>query len=117
MVIDVDVKPKRGRSRKPYGKSAPTSRAKESSIEDYLRDRVQRAGGYCIKLPAELYVGIPDRLVILPNYVIFVELKRPEGGRVAKTQSWWRDTLRNMGHYAEVLRSKEEIDQLLRDFT
>lgn len=114
MAVTLSVKPKRGRPRKPYGRSPAT---KEAPIEDYLRDQVQRAGGYCIKLPAELYVGIPDRLVILPNYAIFIELKRPEGGRLAKTQSWWRDKLREMGHYAEVLRSKEEIDQLLRDFT
>lgn len=121
LILAVSEKPKRKRSvakppgtpRKPYGQRVPL----EVGVESYLSDRVRRAGGHCIKLPANQHIGIPDRLVILPNYIIFVELKRPEGGRVAKLQKWWQEGLRTMGHYAAVIRSKAEIDQLLKDFT
>jgi hypothetical protein len=112
MAVTTDVAPKR----KPYGVQRKTSRAKEVSIEAHLRDQVQRTGGYCIKLPAGLYVGIPDRLVILHDYVIFVELKKPKGGQVEKVQKWWQWRLREMGHHAEILRTKDEVDKLLRDF-
>ena len=89
---------------------------KEISVEDHLREQVQRAGGFCIKLPANLAKGIPDRLVILPNYVLFIELKRPFGGRVSEAQKWWRDRLREMGHHSHVIRTKAEVDELMRDY-
>ena len=94
-----------------------TRLTKEISVEEHLREQVARAGGFCIKLPADLAAGIPDRLVILPNYVLFVELKRPFRGRVSETQKWWHDRLRDMGHYSAIIRTKAEVDELLRDFT
>ena len=87
---------------------------KEISVEEHLREQVQRAGGFCIKLPANQAVGIPDRLVILQNYVLFIELKRPFGGRVSETQKWWRNRLRDMGHHSHVIRTKAEVDELMR---
>ena len=105
--------------RKPPGnararKAGVQWRTKEVSVEDHLREQVQRAGGFCIKLPADLAAGIPDRLVILPNYVLFVELKRPFRGRVSVTQKWWHDRLRDMGHYSAIIRTKAEVDELMR---
>lgn len=87
---------------------------KEISVEEYLRERVAHEGGFCIKLPANLAAGIPDRLVILQNYVLFIELKRPFGGRASETQKWWRDRLRDMGHHSHVIRTKAEVDELMR---
>lgn len=89
---------------------------KEISVEEHLREQVQRAGGFCIKLPANLAVGVPDRLVILQNYVLFIELKRPFGGRASATQKWWHDRLRDMGHYSAIIRTKAEVDELMRYF-
>ena len=109
MVVTLDVKPKR----KSPSKRAPK---KEAGIEKYLRDKVQRAGGYCIKLPANLYTGIPDRLVILHDYIIFCELKRPKGAQVEKVQKWWQRRLREMGHCAEIISTKDGVDKLMRDF-
>ena len=109
MAVTLGVKPKRKSPSK-------NSRAKEAGVEEYLRDKVQRAGGYCIKLPADLYTGIPDRLVILRNYAIFVETKRPEGGQVEKVQKWWQRRLREMGHYVEIISTKDGVDKLMRDF-
>ena len=37
----------------------------EKTLEKYLCQKVKSLGGMCIKLTGE--VGIPDRLVILPN--------------------------------------------------
>lgn len=87
---------------------------KESSVEEYLVEQVQRAGGFCIKLPANQAIGILDRLAVLPNHAIFVEVKRPKGGRVSATQKWWHDRLRDMGHHSAIIRTKAEVDELMR---
>lgn len=51
--------------------------ALESKHEAELRKAVTAAGGLCFKLPASLYRGISDRLVLLPGgRVWFIELKR-----------------------------------------
>lgn len=86
----------------------------EKSVEEHLKDRVREAGGFCIKLRPEGYKGIPDRLVVLPDRIIFVELKRPRGGVTAKLQQWWIARLRRLGAEALVVSTREEVDDLVR---
>lgn len=86
----------------------------ESAIEKHLDTRVQLAGGLTVKLNPEGKRGIPDRLVILPKgVVLFVELKRPKGGVIARLQDWWRSRLRSMGHHAHYAKTKGEVDEIL----
>lgn len=48
----------------------------EKVVERKLRESVKKYGGLCIKLLPDFFSGLPDRLVLLPNSVIFfVELK------------------------------------------
>lgn len=73
----------------------------ESKIEDDLRKGVEAAGGLCIKLPALLYRGIPDRMVLLPGAVlVFVELKKDRARTKKSTkvhQTRWKKLLIAMG--------------------
>lgn len=86
----------------------------EEKVEEYLRQRITALGGECVKLNPKGYKGIPDRLVLLPGgRVIFVELKRPKGGVVARLQSWWRDRLRDLGFGAHVVATRAAVDELL----
>jgi hypothetical protein len=86
----------------------------EKSVEDYLFAEVAKRGGLCIKLNPKGYKGIPDRLVILPRgQVIFVELKRPKGGIIARLQWWWLNRLWSLGVGARFAISKAEVDELL----
>lgn len=70
----------------------------EKEIEAKLRKLVESRGGLCLKWVCPGWVGVPDRIVLLPGgRVIFVETKRPKGGRVSPMQKWWARKLTLMG--------------------
>lgn len=69
----------------------------ESTHEKALVTAIKGVGGLCIKLPASLYAGIPDRLVILPGgRIYFVEMKR-ENETPRKLQINYMKKLRSLG--------------------
>lgn len=87
---------------------------REASVESYLRKRVKEAGGLCIKLNPAGNVGIPDRLVLLPGgEMIFVEVKKPRGAKVARLQCYWCDRLRALGFRSVFAFTRDEVDALL----
>lgn len=70
----------------------------EKEIEVKLRRAVEAAGGWCLKWLCPGWTGVPDRLVLLPGgRIIFVETKRPKGGRLSAMQKWWRKELHRLG--------------------
>lgn len=70
----------------------------EREVEAALVRKVKDAGGYCLKWTCPGWTGVPDRLVLLPHgRIIFVELKRPKGGKFSPMQEWWARTLRELG--------------------
>lgn len=74
----------------------------EKEIEKKLVNIVKRHGGLCLKWVCPGWAGVPDRIVLLPGgRVIFVELKRPEGGVISSRQRWWAHKLTLLGfdHY------------------
>lgn len=84
-------------------------------MEAHLKARVEKAGGRCIKLNPAGYVGIPDRLVVHPDWFGFVEVKRPKGGRYSALQDWWASWLEGAGiPYARV-KSIGEVDDFVED--
>lgn len=88
---------------------------REVSIELYLKDRVEGLGGVCIKLSPLGLRGVPDRLIVLTGpRVIFAELKRPKGGVISKLQHWWRDRLVLLGCEHHFIKTRAEVDALLR---
>ena len=100
-------------------KAAATVMVAESTIEKRLRDAVVAAGGLCIKLPAFLYRGIPDRMILLPmGRIFFIELKK-DGGRTeparAKHQSAFRQFLRSIGFYSEQIQGREAVEQFIEE--
>ena len=59
----------------------------EKDIERALVEKVKKRGGYCLKWVCPGWAGVPDRIVLLPGArAIFVELKRPKGGRLSPMQ-------------------------------
>ena len=90
---------------------------REASVETYLRSRVTDGGGLCVKLNPASYVGIPDRLVVLPGgWICFVEVKKPKGGRIGRLQHWWRDQLLELGVRHRFVLTHEDVDGMMEDW-
>ena len=70
----------------------------ESAIEKKLRARVKAHGGQCLKWVSPGEAGVPDRIVLLPGgRIVFVETKRPKGGKLSPLQNYWGRTLSRLG--------------------
>ena len=85
----------------------------EKEVEKKLTAMVNKHGGLCLKWVCPGWVGVPDRIILLPGgRVIFVETKRPKGGKIAKMQTWWLDRLRALGFYAFSVHDEIEVQGL-----
>jgi hypothetical protein len=72
---------------------------------------VRAHGGLCLKWVCPGWSGVPDRIVLLHGgRIVFVELKRPKGGRLSKQQEWWAKTLSTMGFPHWIIWDKEGLD-------
>lgn len=82
----------------------------ESDIERKLVDMVKWHDGMCLKWNCPGWAGVPDRIALLPGgRITFVELKRPNHGRIAKRQEWWRDRLHLLGFDAIIIDDEADI--------
>ena len=85
---------------------------RESDIETYLVRRVSALDGEVSKVRWIGRRGAPDRLVMLPGQILWVELKAP--GHLARPhQSREHARMRAMGQRVEVVDSFERVDEVL----
>lgn len=92
------------------------SSPKEDSVEEQLIRRVRALGGRCEKMSMKGRRGFFDRLVVLPgNRVIFVECKRPVGGRLSPHQISLHDKYRALGAVVALVKCSADIDALLSE--
>lgn len=83
----------------------------EKDIERKLIRYVKSKGGLCIKLNSSSMVGLPDRLVILKNKIIFVELKAP-GKKPRKMQLAVMELLKNLDCDVRIIDNLEDIKKI-----
>ena len=82
----------------------------EKEIEQKLKKMVESHGGLCLKWVCPGWAGVPDRIVLLPGgRVVFVELKRPKGGKVSKLQLWWLKKLIWLGFQVWIIWDSEDL--------
>lgn len=88
---------------------------REREIEEKLRVESQKRGGLAMKFVSPGLVGVPDRIVILPQGKLgFVELKAP-GEKPRKIQVRRIERLKKLGFLVYVLDDKEKIGEILDD--
>lgn len=86
----------------------------ERDIEAYLVKRVKAFGGHAYKFVSPSNRGVADRLVVLPEGVVwFVEVKT-EGGRLSPLQALFIEQMKRLGQNVIVLWSKEDVDAFIR---
>lgn len=90
---------------------------REDTIEVYLVAQAARYGGAALKLRPPKGRGFPDRTVALPGeWVAFVEVKRPAGGRVAKHQTTWGRDLVAYGQRFFIVSTYAEVDAIFNAY-
>ena len=83
---------------------------REKTVEAKLREEIAKIGGKAYKLESTGNAGLPDRMVCLPGgRVIFVELKRPKGGRLTELQKAKHRELRQMGFDVRLINTTEQV--------
>ena len=97
----------RGRTR-----SVVDNMMRESQIEKHLVNRVKELGGEVRKVKWLGRDGAPDRIVMMPEGTVWVELKAP-GKKPEPHQAREHERMRKMGQLVVVIDSIEGIEELL----
>ncbi|WP_370386293.1 VRR-NUC domain-containing protein [Snodgrassella alvi] len=84
---------------------------RESVIEKALVKAVKAAGGYCRKVQFIGHRGAPDRLIMLPGRLIWVELKAP-GARAKPHQVLEHQRLSEAGQTVLVIDDLNKIKEI-----
>ena len=87
----------------------------ERDVERYLIKECEKRGWLCWKFVSPGRRGVPDRIVIRPGSVAFVEVKR-KGGRISPLQIRRIEELAQRGVAARVVETKGEIDEMIREW-
>ncbi len=87
----------------------------ENAVEEFLVAETKRLRGRAIKLNPAWNIGIPDRLVLLNGRAIFIELKKPKGGRFSLMQLRWKNWLNNNGFEWCHAKTLEEVRDILNE--
>ena len=86
----------------------------ESEIEKYLVKKIKNLGGVSYKFVSPGHAGVPDRICVLNNRVLFfVELKAP-GKMTRPLQDMQIAKLRKYGQRVYVADSKDKIDEIIK---
>lgn len=85
---------------------------RENIIEEYLVERVKALGGEVRKLRWVGRRGAPDRLVLLPGRLLWVELKAT-GASCEPHQLREHARMERMGQRVAVVDSKIAVDEVL----
>ena len=88
----------------------------EKELEQKLVIAVKRLGGLALKLTSFGYVGMPDRLALLPDGIaVFIEVKAPHK-TPSPLQLKRHRMLRRLGFKVYVLNSEKGIEAILEDY-
>jgi hypothetical protein len=83
----------------------------EKEIEKHLVNLVKKSGGLSYKWISTV-TGVPDRIVLINNQVLFVELKTATG-KLSPRQELVFDDIGEQGFPVHILHSKEDVEDFI----
>lgn len=90
---------------------------REKYLEQKLVKAAKKVGGLALKFISPGYVGVPDRLLLLPGgRMAFIEVKAP-GNKPRPLQVKRHEALRRLGFKVYVLNDEREIGSILKECT
>ena len=88
---------------------------KEKDIENYLRLQVKKLGGLAYKWISPGNVGVPDRIILMPNgKIYFVELKTDKG-KLTELQNRQLLKIKGMQQEVRVVYGKAGADDFIKE--
>lgn len=94
---------------------AKKNKTLESKVEKHLVTQVEGLGLKIIKMEANGNKGIPDRMIILPFKVAWVELKSPTTKVKDGAQTHWANHLKDKRHIYREIRTIEGVDAFIHE--
>ena len=84
----------------------------EKRIERYLHSECTRRGWLCEKFTSPNKRFVPDRIITVPNRMILVELKSPNG-KLSSGQMRDHSRRKKLGITVLTLSSREQVNQFI----
>lgn len=88
----------------------------EKKIERRLVKVVKANGGLCIKLLPFLFTGLPDRLCLLPDGVLFFAEIKGTGEKLRKIQAHVINKIRALGFNVFVIDSVKQVNDIMKRY-
>lgn len=88
----------------------------EKKLERKLSREVEKLGGWCIKLVCLHLTGLPDRLCLLPNGVLFFAEVKTTKQKPRKIQISVHKKLRKLGFQVYIIDTSESISKTLAKY-
>ena len=89
----------------------------EKMLERLLKKRVEKdMKGFCLKLLSQHITGLPDRLCLLPGGKIFFAEIKTTNKKPKKIQLWMHKKIRGLGFRVEIIESKKQIENIIKDY-
>lgn len=85
----------------------------EKDLEQKLVREVKRIGGWALKFTSPGQAGVPDRILLFPGKVYFVELKAP-GRTLRPLQEQVIRRMRNLQQKVFTVSSADELEWLIQ---
>lgn len=86
---------------------------REKLIEERFIREVKKAGGLALKVNSTSMKGLPDRMVLLPNGVLFFAEIKATGKRARALQNFVHKKLRALGFDVYIIDSIEMVKEVL----
>lgn len=80
----------------------------EGYVEDYLREQIEELDGVCWKWRSGVR-GVPDRVIVVNGYTVFVETKAKKGV-LSALQKVQIGRIRRQGGDVRVIHTRELVD-------